>query len=108
MCLILVVLLALLSSSEESPKNSGLNCDSNPDRSDAGEVFHQLCYRANWDVIWVDELIIYPHNKQPPVGLIVIAQLVEHCTGHRRGQGSNPRLALPETASITWILFGPH
>ena len=37
-----------LSSSEEGLKNPGLNGDSNPDLCDAGRVFCQFSYQANW------------------------------------------------------------
>ena len=41
-----------LSRSEKGPKNSGLNCDSNPDLCNAGAVLHQLSYhRANWEQV---------------------------------------------------------
>ena len=44
-----------LSSSEEVLDNLGMNGDSNPDVFDAGAVFNQLSYQANWElvVMWV-------------------------------------------------------
>ena len=40
-----------LSRSEKGPKNSGLNCDSNPDLCNAGAVLHRLNYQANWEQV---------------------------------------------------------
>ena len=44
-----------LNSSKEVLDNSGLNGDLNPDVCDAGAVFNQLSYQANWElvVMWV-------------------------------------------------------
>lgn len=44
-----------LNSRKEVLDNSGLNGDLNPDVCDAGAVFNQLSYQANWGlvVMWV-------------------------------------------------------
>ena len=69
----------------ERPEKFCPDWDSNLDLFDAGAVFYQLSYQADWEMV-----IMWVYDKPVNSGCImafqltkfyIIAQLVEHCTG---------------------------
>ena len=66
-----------LSNSEKGLKISGLNGDSNPDLCEAGAMFQQLSYQANWVqvVMWLNYKPVYVEIDDDNTGLFPVFEI---------------------------------